>query len=46
MVGCFVGWVRCRNELPIYDFHFNKITEDVSILEDRGLYADPMAETH
>jgi len=28
------------HELPIYDFHFNKIVEDPSILEDRAIYSD------
>ena len=27
-------------QLPIYDFHFNQIVEDPSILEDRAIYAD------
>ena len=27
-------------DLPLYDFHFNRITEDPSILEERGIYAD------
>ena len=27
-------------QLPIYDFHFNQIVEDPSILEDRATYAD------
>ena len=27
-------------DLPIYDFHFNQIMEDPSILEDRAIYAD------
>jgi hypothetical protein len=26
--------------LPVYDFHFNLITEDPSILEDRATYTD------
>ena len=27
-------------DLPLYDFHFNLITEDPSILEERAIYAD------
>ena len=34
------------SSLPLYDFHFNLITENPSILEDRGLYADPTLELH
>jgi len=29
-----------NNELPIYDFHFNRIVESPVILDGRGLYAD------
>jgi len=28
------------HEIPLYDFHFNQVTEDPVILEGRGLYAD------
>lgn len=27
-------------DIPLYDFHFNHITEDPSILEERAIYAD------
>lgn len=28
------------SSLPLYDFHFNLITEDPSILEERAIYSD------
>lgn len=26
--------------LPLYDFHFNEVTEDPSVLEERAIYSD------
>ena len=27
-------------DLPLYDFHFNRVTDDPSILEERGIYSE------
>lgn len=35
-----IPFPKSSSLMPLYDFHFNLIAEDPSILEDRGLYSD------